>query len=93
MQPRESWASIGAEALAFRLRTQTNCGRLESGTTSGLVADLDGEPAGWRAVEPRTAYPRLLRSTRVRVVQPSSEPTGACASTRGHVTEDRRGTP
>jgi GNAT superfamily N-acetyltransferase len=30
-----------------------------------LLAYLDGEPAGWCAVEPRTAYPRLLRSTRV----------------------------
>jgi hypothetical protein len=64
---RESWASVGAEELAFRLRTQTDCGHPESGTTSGLVAYLDGEPVGWCAVEPRTAYPRLLRSTRVYV--------------------------
>ena len=34
-------------------------------TTSGLVAYLDGEPVGWCAVEPRTAYPRLLLKTRV----------------------------
>ena len=27
--------------------------------TSGLVAYLDGEPVGWCAVEPRTAYRRL----------------------------------
>ncbi|MGI8478546.1 MAG: GNAT family N-acetyltransferase [Gaiellaceae bacterium] len=65
MQSRESWASVGAEELAFRLRAQTDCGSPESGTTSGLVAYLDGEPVGWCAVEPRTAYPRLLRSTRV----------------------------
>ena len=65
MQPRESWASVGVEALAFRLRTQTDCGQPESGTTSGLVAYLDGEPVGWCAVEPRTAYPRLLLKTRV----------------------------
>jgi GNAT superfamily N-acetyltransferase len=65
MQPGESWASIGVDGLAFRLRTQTNCGRPDSGTTSGLVAYLDGEPVGWCAVEPRTAYPRLLRKTRV----------------------------
>jgi hypothetical protein len=65
MQPRESWASVGAEELAFRLRTQTDCGHPESGTTSGLVAYLDGEPVGWCAVEPRTAYPRLLLKTRV----------------------------
>jgi GNAT superfamily N-acetyltransferase len=42
-----------------------HCGHPESGTTSGLVADLDGEPVGWCAVEPRTAYPRLLLKTRV----------------------------
>jgi hypothetical protein len=65
MQPGESWASVGAEELAFRLRTQTECGHLESGTTSGLVAYLDGDPVGWCAVEPRTAYPRLLLKTRV----------------------------
>ena len=65
MQPRESWASVGAEELAFRLRTQTDCGHLESVTTSGLVAYLDGEPVGWCAVEPRSAYPRLLLKTRV----------------------------
>jgi hypothetical protein len=64
MRPGESWASVGAEGLAFRLRTQTDCGHAESGTTSGLVAYLDGEPVGWCAVEPRTAYPRLLLKTR-----------------------------
>ena len=65
MQPRESWASVGADELAFRLRAQTDCGHPESDATSGLVAYLDGEPVGWCAVEPRTAYPRLLRNTRV----------------------------
>jgi GNAT superfamily N-acetyltransferase len=65
MQPKESWASVGPEELAFRLRTQTDCGHPESGTTSGLVACLDGEPVGWCAVEPRTAYPRLLLRSRV----------------------------
>ena len=63
--PGSPWASVGAEELAFRLRTQTDCGHPESGSTSGLVAYLDGEPVGWCAVEPRTAHPRLLRSTRV----------------------------
>jgi len=65
MQPGESWASVGAEELAFRFRAQTDCGHAESGTTTGLVAYLDGEPGGWCAVEPRTAYPRLLLKTRV----------------------------
>ena len=65
MQPGESWASVGAEELAFRFRTQTECGHPESGTSSGLVAYLDGEPVGWCAIEPRTSYPRLLLKTRV----------------------------
>ena len=65
MQPGESWRSVGAEELAFRLRAQTDCGHPRAGSTSGLVAYLDGEPVGWCAVEPRTAYPRLLLKTRV----------------------------
>ena len=65
MQPGESWASVGAEELGFRLRTQTDCGHPESDSTSGLVAYLDGEPVGWCAVAPRSAHSRLLLKTRV----------------------------
>jgi hypothetical protein len=65
MQPGESWASVGAEELGSRLRAQTDCGHPEAGRTSGLLAYLDGMPVGWCAVEPRTAYPRLLLKTRV----------------------------
>jgi GNAT superfamily N-acetyltransferase len=65
MQPKESWASVGAQELAFRFRRQTDCGHPTSGTTTGIVAYLDGEPAGWCAVEPRSVYPRLLRDCRV----------------------------
>ncbi|MET1232208.1 MAG: GNAT family N-acetyltransferase [Candidatus Limnocylindrales bacterium] len=65
MRFRESWASVGAEELAARLRVQTECGHPKSGSTSGLVAYLDGVPVGWCAVEPRSAYPRLLRDCRV----------------------------
>jgi len=65
MQPGESWASAGAEELAFRLRTQTDCGHPGSGATSGLVAYTGDEPVGWCAVEPRTTYARLLLKTRV----------------------------
>ena len=65
MRFRESWASVGPEELAARLRVQTECGHPASGSTSGLLAYLDGAPVGWCAVEPRTAYPRLLRDCRV----------------------------
>lgn len=56
------WRSVSLEERGRRLREQTNCGDRRAGTTSGLVAYVDGEPAGWCAVEPRTAYPRLLRT-------------------------------
>jgi GNAT superfamily N-acetyltransferase len=65
LRPRESFASFPAEERAHRLRQQTDCGYRESGTTSGLVAFLDSEPVGWCAVEPRTAYPSLLRNSRI----------------------------
>ena len=57
--------SVGRDELAFRLRKQTDCGNPKSGSTSGLVAYLDGEPVGWCAVEQRSAYPRLHRNCRV----------------------------
>jgi GNAT superfamily N-acetyltransferase len=65
MQAGESWNSVGAEELGFRLRRQTDCGHPESNTTSGLVAYLDGEPVGWCAVAPRSDHARLLLKTRV----------------------------
>ncbi len=65
LQPKESFGSFPAEERAHRLRQQTECGRPDSETTSGLVAYLDGEPVGWCAVEPRTAYSGLLRVYRV----------------------------
>ncbi|MGZ4278874.1 MAG: N-acetyltransferase family protein [Solirubrobacteraceae bacterium] len=65
LRPRESFRSFPAEERAHRLRQQTDCGHPESDTTSGLVAYLDGEPVGWCAVEPRTAYAGLLRHFRV----------------------------
>ena len=39
--------------------------RAGRGRTSGLVAYRGGEPVGWCAVEPRPAYPGLLRVYRV----------------------------
>jgi GNAT superfamily N-acetyltransferase len=56
------WRSVPVEEHRNRLREQTNCGHPMEKATSGLVAYVDGEPAGWCAVEPRTEYLRLLRS-------------------------------
>src|SRR4051794_13202618 len=58
-KPGPAPTSFPVEERARRQRAQTQCGHPDSETTSGLIAYLDGEPAGWCAVEPRTAYIRL----------------------------------
>jgi GNAT superfamily N-acetyltransferase len=65
LRPRESFRSFPVEERAHRLRQQTECGHPRSETTSGLVAYLGGEPVGWCAVEPRSAYEGLVRNNRV----------------------------
>jgi GNAT superfamily N-acetyltransferase len=65
LHPKESFGSFPAEERAFRLRQQTDCGHPDSDATSGLVAYLGDEPVGWCAVEPRPAYPGLVRVFRV----------------------------
>jgi GNAT superfamily N-acetyltransferase len=57
------WSRIFPDARVFRLRVQTNCGDPQASTTSGLLAYLDGEPVGWCAVEPRSEYPRLRKTS------------------------------
>jgi GNAT superfamily N-acetyltransferase len=54
-----AWTDPPLAVRMERLRQETHCGDPRARTTSGLVAYLDGEPVGWCAVEPRTAYPRL----------------------------------
>jgi GNAT superfamily N-acetyltransferase len=56
------WRDSTLEARTAMLRAQTACGNANATATSGLVAYVDGEPAGWAAVEPRTAYPKLRTS-------------------------------
>ena len=67
------WRSVSAAERAERLRAQTGCGNRKASRTSGLVAYLDGEPVGWCAVEPRTAYPRL-RDTRIPWIGRDEDP-------------------
>jgi GNAT superfamily N-acetyltransferase len=57
----DGWRNDPDEERAHRLRVQTECDNPDSETTSGLVAYVDGDPAGWCAVEPRSAYPGLSR--------------------------------
>ena len=56
------WRDSSLPERTTLLRAQTACGNPSAPTTSGLVAYVDGEPAGWAAVEPRTAYPKLRTS-------------------------------
>jgi GNAT superfamily N-acetyltransferase len=65
LAPLEYFAGFPVEDRADRLREQAGCDDPRSGRTSGLVAYLDGEPVGWCAVEPRTAYRGLVRTARV----------------------------
>jgi GNAT superfamily N-acetyltransferase len=58
------WRDSTLDERTTMLQDQTACGTPDAPSTSGLVAYVDGTPAGWVAVEPRTAYPKL-RGSRV----------------------------
>ena len=49
------WRDTTQEQRDAALLEQAGCGT--DGPTSGLVGYVDGEPAGWVAVEPRENYP------------------------------------
>jgi hypothetical protein len=51
------WRDTTQEERDAALLEQTGCGT--DGPTSGLIGYVDGEPAGWVAVEPRESYPRI----------------------------------
>jgi GNAT superfamily N-acetyltransferase len=53
------WRATTADERAEMLREQTDCGYPESDSTTGLLAYVGGEPAGWCCVEPRPALPRI----------------------------------
>jgi GNAT superfamily N-acetyltransferase len=65
LRPREAFRTFPVEERRRRLREQTRCGDPAAARTSGLVGFIDGEPAGWCAVEPRPAYAGLARHARV----------------------------
>jgi GNAT superfamily N-acetyltransferase len=65
LRPREAFAKFPVQERARRLRRQTGCDTTEADRTSGLVAYLGGDPVGWCAVEPRSAYEGLVRHARV----------------------------
>ncbi|WP_018155832.1 GNAT family N-acetyltransferase [Demetria terragena] len=51
------WRDSTQDGREAALREQTACGT--TSPTSGLIGYVDGEPAGWVAVEPRDTYPRI----------------------------------
>ncbi|MBA2342649.1 MAG: GNAT family N-acetyltransferase [Thermoleophilaceae bacterium] len=61
MAPGENFAGVPAEERGWLLRQQI----ANAVETSGLVAYVADEPAGWCAVEPRPAYDSLVRHSRV----------------------------
>ena len=74
LAPGEAFKHFPPDVRAERLRAQAGCGE---GPTSGLVAFRGAEPVGWCAVEPRTAYPGLLRVYRVPWVGRSEDKADA----------------
>lgn len=64
MVPGWVWRDTTQDERTTMLQQQTRCDEPAAPTTSGLVAYVDGEPAGWVAVRPRAAYPKL-RTLRV----------------------------
>jgi GNAT superfamily N-acetyltransferase len=58
------WRDTTQQERTEGLEAQTACGIPDAADTSGLVAYVDDDPAGWVAVQPRTAYPKL-RTSRV----------------------------
>ena len=53
------WRDTTQEERDAALMEQAGCDT--SGATSGLIGYVDGEPAGWVAVEPRENYPRMRK--------------------------------
>ncbi|MFI7061058.1 GNAT family N-acetyltransferase [Kribbella sp. NPDC050124] len=56
------WRDSSQDERTTMLQEQTGCGDPTAPATSGLVGYVDDTPAGWVAVEPRTAYPKLRTS-------------------------------
>lgn len=65
MQSSAEYAAGRGEANRQAMKAQ-----VEAGDVPGLIAYVDGAPAAWVAVGPRTAYPRLARS---RITKPVDE--------------------
>jgi GNAT superfamily N-acetyltransferase len=71
----ESKSPVALAKRARALFEQTRCGHPEASSTTGLVAYRDGEPVGWCAVEPRSAFSRLGRAPWAGRSEDSADPS------------------
>lgn len=71
--PYRRWHDMPVAERRARLTAQTACGRPEAAATSGLLAFLGDEPAGWCAVGPRTDFLRYHQSQSATVWAGRSE--------------------
>ena len=60
--PSSEWGAYPEQARMAALREQSGCGDDAAEETTGLVAFVGGEPAGWVAVEPRARFRQLART-------------------------------
>ena len=68
------WRATTADERAHMLREQTECGYPKADSTTGLLAYVGGEPAGWCCVEPLPALP-LLPEQRTWCKKRGQDPT------------------
>jgi hypothetical protein len=68
------WRATTDDERAQMLREQTDCGYPQSDSTTGLLAYVGGEPAGWCCVEPRPALP-LIPEQRTWYKKRGQDPT------------------
>lgn len=69
-----TWKAGDVAGFERGLCEQIDADRAGRGAGPGLLAYDDAEPVGWVAVEPRTAYPRILNS---RMIGLSRDPVDA----------------
>ncbi len=64
------WRQTRREYMANRGETNRRAfkGIVDAGQVPGLIAYVDGEPAGWCSVQPRDAFPALDRSRTLKRV-------------------------
>jgi GNAT superfamily N-acetyltransferase len=82
-EPSRCWcrffAVTGAEWTATSPEDRKNLlrARFDAGPPApGVLAFREGQPVGWCAVEPRTCYPRILRSQVFKSAGPELGPAG-----------------